>query len=208
VITIIARRQIPGPIGGRMGALGALSKFGAFCTAVFLMASLLGASAKTRKGQADKDQNGAGLVISAQATAKEVGLPLYPGAKPHKDEKGDTPATQLGLWGGSFGFKLVVLKMESPDSPEKIASFYKKALTKYGTVLNCSDPSRATGDKGQSGSPKQLDCGDDKPDPGGMLFKAGSKEKQHIVGVKPDGQGTVFQLLYIEARGTEEKKAL
>ena len=156
-----------------------------------------------------QDQSGAGIVISAQATAKEVGLPIYPRAKPHKDEKEDSPATQLGLWGGSFGFKLVVLKMESADSPEKIAAYYQKALAKYGTVLNCTDPSKSTTDKNKSASPKQLDCGDDKPDAGGMLFKAGTKEKQHIVGVKPNGQGTVFQLLYIEARGSdEEKKAL
>ena len=156
-----------------------------------------------------QDQSGAGFVISAQATAKEVGLPLYPGAKPHKDEKNETPATQLGLWGGSFGFKLVVLKMESNDSPDKIAAFYKKALAKYGTVLNCSNPSKASSDKDKNSSPKQLDCGDYKPDAGGMLFKAGTKEKQHIVGIDPKGQVTVFQLLYIEARGSdEEKKAL
>lgn len=156
-----------------------------------------------------QDKDGAGFVISAQATAKEVGLPLYPGAKPHKDEKNESPATQLGLWGASFGFKLVVLKMESSDSPDKIAAFYKKALAKYGTVLNCTDPSKATSDKDKSSSPKQLDCGDDKPDAGGMLFKAGTKEKQHIVGIDAKGQVTVFQLLYIEARGSdEEKKAL
>ena len=39
-----------------------------------------------------------GLVISAQATAKEAGLPLYPGAKPHKDEKDDSSGAKLGLW--------------------------------------------------------------------------------------------------------------
>jgi len=44
----------------------------------------------------------------------------------------------MGIWGSSFGFKLAVMKMESNDAPEKIAEFYKKALAKYGTVLNCS----------------------------------------------------------------------
>jgi hypothetical protein len=183
------------------------------CSALRWMA-LVGAvglallSLANRPAQA-QDKDGAGFVISAQATAKEVGLPLYPGAKPHKDEKNESPATQLGLWGASFGFKLVVLKMESNDSPDKIAAFYKKALAKYGTVLNCTDPSKASSDKDKNSSPKQLDCGDDKPDAGGMLFKAGTKEKQHIVGIDPKGQVTVFQLLYIEARGSdEEKKAL
>jgi hypothetical protein len=198
--------QKPGKIPGRTGATAAITLLAAFCVVLGILAWTLAASAKANAAQGEKDQSGAGIVISAQATAKEVGLPLYPGAKPHKDEKEDSPATQLGLWGGSFGFKLVVLKMESNDSPDKIAAYYQKALAKYGTVLNCTDPSKSTTDKNKSTSPKQVDCGDDKPDAGGMLFKAGTKEKQHIVGVKPNGSGTVFQLLYIEARGSEEEK--
>src|SRR5271156_1952670 len=45
----------------------------------------------------------AGLILSARATAKEVGLPIYPGAIPHKEqEKGDdSPALKMGLWGSS-----------------------------------------------------------------------------------------------------------
>lgn len=152
-----------------------------------------------------KDGSEAGLIVSAQATAKETGLPLYPGARPHRDERDDSPAAKLGLWGSSFGFKLVVLKMESSDSPEKVAAFYQKALGKYGTVLNCSDSSKAQGEA-KDGS-KKLSCGDDHPDAGGMLFKAGSKEKQHIVGVKPNGTGCTFQLLYIEARSDDKTPA-
>jgi hypothetical protein len=152
-----------------------------------------------------KDGSEAGLVLSARATAKEAGLPLYPGARPHKDEKNDSSEANLGLWGGAFGFKLVILKMESSDSPEKVADFYQKALGKYGTVLNCSDGTKAPNDKEKSGSSKKLTCEDDRPDAGGMLFKAGTKEKQHIVGVKPEGKGCTFQLIYIEARDDSDK---
>jgi hypothetical protein len=190
-------------VGGTFGICSPLRRM--TTAGVFALALLSLANQAVRA----QDKDGAGFVISAQATAKEVGLPLYPGAKPHKEEKNESPATQLGLWGASFGFKLVVLKMESNDPPDKIAAFYKKALAKYGTVLNCTDPSKVSSDKDKSSSPKQLDCGDDKPDAGGMLFKAGTKEKQHIVGIDPKGQVTVFQLLDIEARGSgEEKKAL
>ncbi len=146
-----------------------------------------------------------GLVISAQATAKEAGLPLYPGARPHRDEKDDSSGAKLGLWGTTFGFKLVALKMESNDSQEKVAAFYQKALAKYGTVLNCSDPSKAQSDKDKSESSKKLTCGDDHPDPGGMLFKVGSKEKQRIVSVKPNGAGCIFNIVYLEARSDEGK---
>ena len=148
-----------------------------------------------------------GLVISAQATAKEAGLPLYPGSRPHKEEKDDSSAANLGLWGSSFGFKLVVLKMESNDSPEKVAAFYQKALARYGTVLNCSAASKEPGDKDKNDSSKKLTCADDRPDAGGMLFKAGTKEKQHIVGVKPNGTGCIFHLVYLEARNVEKTPA-
>lgn len=146
-----------------------------------------------------------GLVISAQATAKEAGLPLYPGAKPHKDEKDDSSGAKLGLWGTTFGFKLVALKMESDDSQEKVAAYYQKALAKYGAVLNCSDSSKSQADKDKSESSKKLTCGDDHPDPGGMLFKVGSKEKQRIVSVKPNGAGCIFNIVYLEARSDEGK---
>lgn len=145
----------------------------------------------------------AGLVVSARATAKEAGLPIYPGAIPHKDpDKDDSPAAKLGLWGSSFGFKLVVLKMESKDAPGKVADYYQKALAKYGQVLDCTNSARTKEDDDKS---NKLTCGDDRPDHGGMLFKAGTKEKQHIVGVQSNGTGTVFQLLYIEARGEQKK---
>ena len=145
----------------------------------------------------------AGLLVSASATAKEVGLPIYPGSIPYKElEKGDDSSTvKMGLWGSSFGFKLVVLKMESKDAPKKIADYYQKALAKYGTVLDCTnrEPQQAKDEKTE-----KLTCGSDKPDPSGMLFKAGSAEKQHMVAVQPKGNGALFQLLYVEKHG--EKK--
>jgi hypothetical protein len=165
------------------------------------------AAASARAGMAgQQDQSGAGVMLSKQATAKEVGLPVYPGAKPHKDEKEDSAAVQLGIWGSSFGFKLAVMKLESNDAPEKIAEFYKKALGRYGTVLNCSEPSQKASGKDKSGSSNKLECEDDKPEKGGMVFKAGTKEKQHVVGIQPNGQGTLFQLVYVEARGDDKEK--
>src|ERR1700733_5810718 len=146
----------------------------------------------------------AGLIVSARATAREVGLPIYPGSTPYKEQNkdDDSPAAKLGLWGSSFGFKLVVLKMESKDTPRKVADYYRKALAKYGTVLDCTNaPPQQEKDE------KKLTCGDDKPDAGGMLFKAGTAEKQHIVAVQPKGNGAEFKLLYVEARGEKKKPA-
>jgi len=150
----------------------------------------------------------AGITVSAQATAREVGLPIYPGAKAHKEAGEDSGAANLGLWGGSFGFKLVVLKLESGDAPEKVAVFYRKALAKYGPVLDCSNPPAGKSTEKSSDDDKstKITCGDDKPDGGGQLFKSGTKEKQHIVAVKPlAGGGSDFQLLYVEAKGGDHE---
>jgi hypothetical protein len=166
-------------------------------------ATVIPSSSAGTRGTQDKD--GAGVTFSKQATSKEVGLPVYPGARPHKDEKEDSPSIEMGVWGSTFGFKLAVMKMESNDTPEKLAEFYKKALAKYGTVLNCSDPSQKSTAKDSDKSSNRLTC-DDKPDKGGMVFKAGTKEKQHVVAIQSNGQGSLFQLVYVEARGGDKHK--
>ncbi len=84
---------------------------------------------------------------------------------------------------------------------------YKKALSKYGTVLNCSDRSQKANTQDKSGSSNKLECDDDKPEKGGLVFKAGTKEKQHVVAIQPNGQGSLFQLVYVEAHDDKEKKA-
>ena len=176
--------------------------------------SLMGQEKAQKNTSKDKElsvtvqgpETDAGLIVSARATAKEVGLPIYPGSIPHKDQDkdNDSPAAKLGLWGTSFGFKLVVLKMESKDAPRKVADYYQRALAKYGTVLDCTNAARP---QAKDENSEKLTCGDDKPETGGMLFKAGTKEKQHIVGVQPNGTGAVFQLLYIESRGEKKNPA-
>ena len=162
-------------------------------------------SAAAQDAKKDKSSDdGAGIVLSTHANAKDVGLPIYPGAKPHKDERDDSAAANLGLWGSTFGFKLVVLKMESSDSPDKVAAFYQKALAKYGPVLDCSHAdANASSDKKKDSN--KLTCEDDKPEPGKMVFKSGTKEKQRTVGVQANGSGTLFQLVYLEARSKDKE---
>jgi hypothetical protein len=195
----------------RAVVLGAALAGAALCGVLSLAALSAAGQEKDKTGVnvtvTSKDGSEAGLVISAQATAKEAGLPLYPGATPHKDEKNDSSAANLGLWGSTFGFKLVVLKMESSDSPEKVAAFYQKALGKYGTVLNCSGVSKAPDDKDKHNTSSKLTCDDDHADAGEMVFKAGTKEKQHLVSVKANGTGCIFNLLYIEARSDDKTPA-
>ncbi len=164
--------------------------FGLFSVASFLMVP----SSPTQ------NEKGAGITMAADADAKDIGLPLYPGASRHKDKDEDSPGINFNLWGSGSGVKLAVLKMESHDSMDKIADYYKKHLSKYGKVLDCShpDPNAKASDKDDSDhNSKPLTCGDDKPDKGGLLFKAGTNSDQHLVAIQPAAHGSRFELVHV-----------
>ena len=167
-----------------------------YSLAIFVAGALLCSASAVAQ-----DKEGAGFVVSGKASAKDIGLPIYPGSRPHKDKDDDSGGANLGLWGGGAGFKLAALKMESNDSAEKVAAFYRKALSKYGNVLDCSNPPKAKETVEKGDTSKGLTCGDDKPEEGGLLYKAGTKGKQHIVGIQPNGTGTVYQLVNVGAWG-------
>lgn len=198
-----------GKVHGSVTRLGPLAKLAAtavVCGSLCFALPLVAQEKPDKQASGDKGNKGAGIYFNAEADAKDVGLPMYPGARPHKEKDNDSESAKMGLWGGSFGFKLAVLKLESNDSTEKVAAFYKKALTKYGTVLDCREASSQTNEKSGSKSSKQLTCEDDKPKPGEMEFKAGTKEKQHIVGIQPNGSGSLFQLVYVESPDSDRDK--
>jgi hypothetical protein len=192
------------------GSLASASRYShcALRAALFVVALLaaLPLAAQDQKDsntkQSSSDNDSIGFNLGKNASAKDVGLPIYPGARRHMDDANDSSALNMGLWGGSAGFKLFVLKMESTDAPEKVAGFYRKALAKYGTVLDCSNPSTATATTDDKSS-KKLTCEDEKPKPNEISLKAGTKEKQHAVAIEPNGSGTTFQLVYIETKGTD-----
>jgi hypothetical protein len=146
-----------------------------------------------------------GMVVSKDATAEDLGLPLYPGAKPHKDNKDESPSAKLGLWGSTFGFREVVRKLESPDPPPKVAAFYRKPLAKYGPVLDCAHARPSDSDS--KAASQRLTCDSDEPEPGNLVFKSGTKNKQHIVAIQPSGAGSLLQLVYVEAHG-DDKEAM
>jgi hypothetical protein len=165
----------------------------------------LGQNAEKQDKKQTSGGKSVGFILSEDATAKDVGLPMYPGAQRLKDTSDESSALQMGLWGGSSGFKLVVLKLESDDSAEKIAAFYRKALARYGNVVDCSTSS-ARQKKSDSGHAGQVACENDHPAAGGFAFKAGSKRNQHVVAVEPDGKRTKISLVYVWTPQSESQQ--
>lgn len=157
----------------------------------------------------DKDQKSSnksvGFILSGDATGQEVGLPIYPGAKRYKDTSNESSALQLGLWTGSSGFKLVLLKLVSDDPPEKIAAFYRKALAGYGTVLDCGKDG-AKREKPASATSTEIQCDDDQAVEEGYALKAGTKQKQHLVAIERREGHSEISLVYLEAPKSEKKE--
>jgi hypothetical protein len=187
--------------GGKLfGAEGVGRAVPAIAFALVLAALPLAAQDKKDSDANKQDGDSIGFVASKNASSKEIGLPLYPGSRRHKDDSDDSSSIQLGAWGGSSGFKLLVLKMDSDASPDKVTAFYRKALSKYGKVLNCSDA--AEKNKSSDG----LDCESDHADKDETVLKSGSKDAKHIVSIKSNGSGSVYDLVYVEAKGSLSSK--
>lgn len=176
----------------------------AVCLLAFLSFALPFWAQENTDKEKDKSEINLTLGANKNVTAKDVGLAIYPGARPHKDEaKDDSSAAQLWAWYNNSGFKLVVLKFESDAAPDKIAAFYRKELAKYGEVLDCSAPSQKANGTATNSSHK-LTCDDDvQMKSGHFQYKAGTKEEQHLVGIEPNGSGSVFHLLYVKSRADD-----
>jgi hypothetical protein len=172
----------------------------AIAFALILAAFPLAAQDKKDSDPNKQDSDSIGFIASKNATPKEIGLPLYPGSRRHKDDSNDSSSIQLGAWGGSSGFKLLVLKMDSDAPPDKVTAFYRKALSKYGKVLNCSDAT----DRNRSSD--GLDCESDHADKDETVLKSGTKDATHIVSIKSNGSGSVYDMVYVEAKGSLSSK--
>lgn len=116
------------------------------CLGVATMALFVTAAARNAKAAPAQDQGGdeisvktpkGGFEVSGQVKAKEVGLPIYPGATYVSDRDKD---------GGGLAFslsrpdkpdvKFVVAKFETPDDIAQVRDFYRKKLGHKVTKLS------------------------------------------------------------------------
>jgi hypothetical protein len=140
------------------------------------------------------------LHANSHATAKEIGLPMYPGATPFKDKDSDSSSADLGLVLNSLHVNLQVASFVTTDSPQQVLKFYRKPLAKYGEVLECN---RGKPVGSLTVTKSGLTCGDHKS--GGMTvdgsdsgdeLRAGTPEHFRIVGIDTTESGkTKFGLV-------------
>jgi hypothetical protein len=146
-----------------------------------------------------------GIHVSKQADVADVGLTVYPGARPKEKDPGDDKSANVNLSGFGYGIKVVALEYESNDAPAKVLSFYRDQLKKYGSVLECHTSSMHVDmnfdSHGSKDSSEELTCSSDNGKD--VELKVGRKSDQHIVAVEPEGNGSSFSLVYVRTHGKD-----
>ena len=140
--------------------------------------------------------------VNEDVKGQDFGVAVYPGARRRSDGE-DKHGANVNMAFGGFGLKVVAAEFESDDSPEKIKTFYRSALQKYGKILECvggagSDIDFHVG-KNENSNSKDLTCdaGSDSKN-GHVQLKVGTKENQHVVGIEPQAAGTRFGLAHVQ----------
>jgi hypothetical protein len=135
-----------------------------------------------------------------------LGLPVYPGAELVKKDK-DKGSADVNLSFGKFQLRVKAASYRTPDSPDKVQAFYRNALKRYGTVIQCSH-NKPIGTPNVTEEGLTCDNGHGKPQvnvdsdtSGKTELKAGSKQHQHIVAIDPEGSGTKFGVVALDLPG-------
>ena len=130
---------------------------------------------------------------------KATGLSLYPGAQIKQDYDDRDGGANVDISSSFFGLKVVALKYQSNDSPDKVMSFYKKDMAKYGNVIDCTGGFTLTFHRHSQDSEVTCDNYEGSPHRYREALKVGSEYNQRIVAIRPSGSGSEFALVYVRA---------
>jgi hypothetical protein len=183
------------------------------------LASVLVIAATACSVQVDPSKNGdknvkiqtpvGGVQVKTDTmAASDIGLPVYPGATlATKGNDKDHDSADIHLGFGDWQMRLKVVKYHTSDSQEQVLDFYRKAMSRYGDVVQCQHNkpvgtpvvtreglSCSDNDKNVHTSDKGIMAGN-----GSNELKAGSEKHQHIVGIEQsNSNGTDFSLLVLD----------
>ena len=175
----------------------------------------------------DKDANGkekkvkidtplGNIHVNADKPSASLGIALYPGAIADPDHDGDKDAdVQLGF--GEWKMRVQVAHFNTSDNQDKVLTYYRKSLSRYGDVIECKDneaigsPAKTaeglTCSENDQDNHIKVDHGDDH----GLTLRAGSKRHQHIVAFDKDDADTAagptkFTLIALDLPAETPKK--
>jgi hypothetical protein len=165
---------------------------------------------KVRVDKSDDGQNvkiatpfGSIAVNKNQTSAADLGLPAYPGATVKTSSDGnDSANVDMGF--GSWKLRVRVAHYTSADDRDQVMAFYRKALSEYGGVIECSGK-QPVGTPTRTGEGLTCDDGSSEHsahgnfNPGDLQLKAGSPRHQHLVVFDKGGSApTSFSLVALD----------
>ena len=144
----------------------------------------------------------ASLKVNTDVDPKDTGLPVYPGARRAPSSEHDKHAANVNISSSEFGLKVVAIKFQSDDPPQKVVDFYRDKMKAFGGKYMECDKQQGFVTYSERGDDHELVCS--KGGSGDSVeLKAGTPERQHIVAVKPNGSGSEFALVYVQKHGKE-----
>ncbi len=178
--------------------------------ALFPAILLLSAIAFPAAARAQDSDFNLDVHANGNVTAKDIGLPEYPGAAPYKDKDANSSSGDLGFLLNSFHFSLKAASFVTTDSQQQVLDYYRTPLSQHGEVIECNH-GKPVGAVHVTKS--GLTCGDSKSghmtvngDDGNHELRAGKPTQFWIVGVeKTDTGKTKFGLVAL-ILPKEEKK--
>lgn len=153
----------------------------------------------TKKDNVDIQTPFGGLKVRTEVDPKDIGLPVYAGARRAPDDSHDTSSANVTLGVPGFGMKVIAAKFESDDSSDKVVEFYRKELKTYGSVTECRGDISLEGEPGS----QHIVCREAALREGKFALAAGSGSSHRIVSVEPLAKGCKFALVYLEFHGKE-----
>src|SRR5512142_974445 len=74
-----------------------------------------------------------GLKVNTDVDVKDTGLPVYPGARQVvRSDDHDNSSANVNISVGDFALKVVAVKFESDDAPDKVLNFYRDKVKAFG----------------------------------------------------------------------------
>jgi hypothetical protein len=188
----------------------------AACVAAFAMLWLAGCSIHEQKSSDNKDKKVeistpfGGLKVNTDVNVADTGLPVYPGARQVPRDEHDSSSANVNISVGGFALRVVAVKFESDDAPDKVLSFYRDKVKSYGAkgqYVECHgldiEVNGGSFKSDDDDEAKELSCGKHQGKGDSTELKAGTPDRQHIVSVKPKGGGTEFALVYVNKKGKQ-----
>ncbi|MDP9263097.1 MAG: hypothetical protein M3O85_02120 [Acidobacteriota bacterium] len=144
-----------------------------------------------------------GLKVRTNVDPKDIGLPVYAGARQVPEEGHDSSSANVTLGIPGFGLKVIAAKFESDDPPDKVLEFYRKEMKTYGSVTECKGNIDLKGDDLSS---QEITCkeGSGVAMRNKVELAVGKGSSHRIVSVEPLAKGCKFALVYLQMHGGKE----